>query len=196
MARPREGAEELFKLINQLPPQELNRRQRAIERSLYQMGITFTVYNDDQGTEKIMPFDVVPRVISSMLWRHIEAGLKQRIRALNHFLADIYHEQQIVGDGVIPRELSRNLSPTFLPQCVGLKPWHDVWCHITGTDLVRDDSGAVYVLEDNLRCPSGVSYVLAEPHGDEEKLSPTVVRCQPNVRPVADYPARLLRDAA
>lgn len=188
LGRPREGAEELFKLINQLPPQELTRRQRAIERSLYQMGITFTVYSDDQGTEKIMPFDVVPRIISSMLWRHIEAGLKQRIRALNHFLADVYHEQQIVGDGVIPRELIET-APTFLPQCVGLKPWHDVWCHITGTDLVRDDSGAVYVLEDNLRCPSGVSYVLQN-RMVMKKNFPQLFSAS-RVRPVADYPARL-----
>ena len=94
-----------------------------------------------------------------MLWQHIEAGLQQRIRALNLFLGDIYGEQAIVRDGVIPRELIESAA-TFLPQCVGLRPPRDVWCHITGTDLVRDDDGTIFVLEDNLRCPSGVSYVL------------------------------------
>ncbi len=186
--RPRPGAEQLVELINHLPGDELARRQRSIERSLYQMGITFTVYSDNAGTEKIMPFDIVPRIISSILWRHIDAGLKQRIKALNHFLADIYSEQRIVKDGIIPSELIES-APTFLPQCVGLKPWNDVWCHITGTDLVRDDTGAVYVLEDNLRCPSGVSYVLQN-RLVMKKNFPQVFGAS-RVRPVNDYPARL-----
>ncbi len=186
--RPRPGAEKLVELINGLSPEEITRRQRAIERSLYQMGITFTVYSDDAGTEKIMPFDIVPRIVSSVLWHHIEAGLKQRINALNHFLADIYHEQHIVKEGIVPRELIET-APTFLPQCVGLKPWNDVWCHITGTDLVRDDEGAVYVLEDNLRCPSGVSYVLQN-RLVMKKNFPQVFSAS-QVRPVNDYPARL-----
>ncbi len=185
-ARP--DARELVDLINELPPGALIRRQRAIERSLYQMGITFTVYSDSAGTEKIMPFDIVPRIISSVLWRHIEAGLKQRIKALNHFLADIYSDQQIIHDGIIPRELIDSAS-TFLPQCKGLKPFHDVWCHVTGTDLVRDDTGAVYVLEDNLRCPSGVSYVLQN-RQVMKKNFPQVFQAS-RVRPVNDYPAKL-----
>lgn len=186
--RARPGAEKLIDLIEQLPPEELSRRQHAIERSLYEMGITFTVYSDDRGTEKIMPFDIVPRIVSSMLWHHIEAGLKQRIRALNRFLADIYHQQEIVRAGVVPSELIET-APTFLPQCVGLKPWHDVWCHITGTDLVRDTEGAVYVLEDNLRCPSGVSYVLQN-RLVMKKNFPQVFSAS-QVRPVNDYPSRL-----
>ena len=153
---PRSDAESLVKLLREMPAEELIRRQHAIERSLYQMGITFTVYSDDAGTEKIMPFDIVPRIISKVLWNHIESGLKQRIRALNHFLSDVYSKQQIIKDGIVPRELVESASG-FVPQCMGLKPFHDVWCHITGTDLVRDDSGAVFVLEDNLRVPSGVS---------------------------------------
>jgi uncharacterized circularly permuted ATP-grasp superfamily protein len=186
--QPRPDAEELVHLINQMQPGELVRRQRAIERSLYQMGITFTVYSDSAGTEKIMPFDILPRIISSVLWHHIEAGLKQRIKALNHFLADVYSDRQIVADGVIPAELIDSAS-TYLPQCQGLKPFHDVWCHVTGTDLVRDDSGAVYVLEDNLRCPSGVSYVLQN-RMVMKKNFPQVFSAS-KVRPVNDYPARL-----
>ena len=186
--RARPDAIELIKLINSMPSGELSRRQRAIERSLYKMGITFTVYGDSEGTEKIMPIDVVPRVVSSVLWHHIDAGLKQRIRALNMFLSDIYSKQEILKAGIIPRELIESAS-TFLPQCVGLKPFHDVWCHITGTDLVRDNSGAVYVLEDNLRCPSGVSYVLQN-RLVMKKNFPQVFHAS-KVRPVNDYPARL-----
>lgn len=185
---PRPDAEELVHLISQMQPGQLVRRQRAIERSLYQMGITFTVYSDSSGTEKIMPFDIVPRIISSVLWHHIDAGLKQRIKALNHFLSDIYSDQHIVNDGIVPRELIDSAS-TFLPECVGLKPFHNVWCHITGTDLVRDDSGAVYVLEDNLRCPSGVSYVLQN-RLVMKKNFPQIFGAS-KVRPVSDYPAKL-----
>uniref|UniRef100_UPI0036F3C8ED circularly permuted type 2 ATP-grasp protein n=1 Tax=Novipirellula aureliae TaxID=2527966 RepID=UPI0036F3C8ED len=185
-ARP--DAEMLVDLINRLPPQELLRRQRSIEQSLYQMGITFTVYSDNAGTEKIMPFDVIPRIVSAMLWQHIEAGLRQRIRALNRFLSDIYNEQAIVKDGIIPKELIDSAS-SFLPQCVGLRPPSDVWCHITGTDLVRDATGAVYVLEDNLRCPSGVSYVLQNRHIMKRNF-PQLFGAS-RVRPVNDYASRL-----
>ena len=185
---PRPEATELIKLISQMPPGELNRRQSAIERALFQMGITFTVYSDSEGTEKIMPFDVMPRIVSSAAWSHIEAGLQQRIKALNLFLSDIYSKQQIVNDGIIPRELIDSAS-TFLPQCMGLKPFNDVWCHVTGTDLVRDDSGAFYVLEDNLRCPSGASYVLQN-RMLMKKNFPQVFQAS-KVRPVNDYPSRL-----
>lgn len=186
--RPRPDAQALVALLQSLPPEELVRRQSAIERSLFQMGITFTVYSDQAGTEKIMPFDVVPRIVSAITWKHIEAGLKQRIRALNRFLSDIYSEQQIVHDGIIPRELIET-SKSFLPQCMGLKPFNDVWCHITGTDLVRDDTGAFFVLEDNLRCPSGASYVLQNRHLMKKNF-PQVFRAS-KVRPVADYPSKV-----
>lgn len=186
--QPRPDARALVDLIRHTPAQELIRRQRAIEQSLYQMGITFTVYNDNAGTEKIMPFDIVPRIISSVLWRHIEAGLKQRIKALNCFLSDIYSTQAIVHDGIMPRELIDS-SSSFLHECVGLKPFNDIWCHITGTDLIRDASGAVYVLEDNLRCPSGVSYVLQN-RMVMKKNFPQAFQAS-KVRAVNDYPARL-----
>lgn len=188
--RPHPDAMALVDLINRMPPGELSRRQQAIERSLYSMGITFTVYSDSAGTEKIMPFDIIPRVVSSMMWHHVEAGLKQRIRALNMFLSDIYSEQAIVNDGIIPRELIDS-APTFMPQCMGLKPFNDVWCHVTGTDLVRDDTGAFYVLEDNLRCPSGASYVMQN-RFLMKKNFPQVFGAS-KVRPVNDYPARLYK---
>ncbi|MCL4160858.1 UNVERIFIED_CONTAM: hypothetical protein GTU68_011124, partial [Idotea baltica] len=178
----------LVHLINQMGVAELGRRQTAIERALYRMGITFTVYGDNQGTEKIMPFDVVPRIVSANLWQRIDAGLQQRIRALNRFLDDIYNERNIIRDGVIPADLIDSAT-AYLPQCKGLKPPNGVWCHITGTDLVRDNSGNVFVLEDNLRCPSGVSYVLQNRHVMKRNF-PEVFSAS-RVRPVADYPARL-----
>jgi uncharacterized circularly permuted ATP-grasp superfamily protein len=188
LARP--DAEELVSLINRLPPHELSRRQHAIEKSLFRMGITFTVYSDKSGTEKIMPFDVVPRIVSAMLWKHIDAGLKQRIRALNRFLCDVYNQREIVQEGIIPAELVDS-APAYLKECRGLKPFNDVWCHITGTDLVRDDSGTVYVLEDNLRCPSGVSYVLQNRHVMKRNF-PQVFGAS-RVRPVNDYSSRLFK---
>lgn len=188
--KPHPDAMALVDLINHMPKGELSRRQQAIERSLYRMGITFTVYSDAAGTEKIMPFDIIPRVVSSILWHHVEAGLKQRIAALNMFLSDIYSKQQIVNEGIVPRELIDS-APTFLPQCMGLKPFNDVWCHVTGTDLVRDDSGAFYVLEDNLRCPSGASYVMQN-RFLMKKNFPQVFSAS-KVRPVNDYPARLYK---
>ena len=186
--RSRPDAIQLVRMLNELKVSELQRRQQAIERSLYNMGITFTVYSDDAGTEKIMPFDIIPRIISSVLWHHIEAGIKQRISALNRFLSDIYSDQAIVKEGLLPPELIQDVE-AYLPQCVGLRPFHDVWCHVSGTDLVRDASGAIYVLEDNLRCPSGVSYVLQNRMVMKRNF-PKLFGAS-KVRPVNDYPSRL-----
>lgn len=185
---PRPGAESLVDLITNLPDGGLLNRQKAIERALLQMGITFTVYGDTAGTEKIFPFDVVPRIVQAFEWRHIEAGLKQRIAALNLFLSDIYGEQQIIKDGIIPREILEK-AKSFRPQCVGLKPPKGIWCHITGTDLVRHSDGGIYVLEDNLRCPSGVSYVLQ--NRLVMKRSFPEVFSDTNVMPVVNYPSKL-----
>ena len=123
------------------------------------MGITFNVYGDSAGTERIFPFDLIPRIVRAEEWDWIERGLKQRIHALNEFIDDIYHDQKILKDKIIPEEIIK--SATFYrPQCRGINPPGRVWCHITGTDLVRHGDGQIYVLEDNLRVPSGVSYVL------------------------------------
>jgi uncharacterized circularly permuted ATP-grasp superfamily protein len=187
---PRQGAERLIERINSLQPGELRARQQAIESALLRMGITFTVYGDEAGTEKIFPFDVIPRIVQASDWRHIEAGLKQRIAALNHFLDDIYHDQNIVNDGIVPREMLEK-AKSFRPQCVGLNPPKGIWCHVTGTDLVRHTDGAIYVLEDNLRCPSGVSYVLQ--NRLVMKRSFSVAFAASGVRPVVNYPSQLFQ---
>ncbi len=187
--KPRQGAESLVERINGLSDEGLLARQREIEAALLRMGITFTVYGDDAGTEKIFPFDLIPRIVQASDWRHIEAGLKQRITALNRFLNDVYHGQDIVKAGVIPREMLEK-ARSFRPQCVGLTPPGGVWCHITGTDLVRHSDGAIYVLEDNLRCPSGVSYVLQ--NRLVMKRSFPDVFSDSGVRPVVNYSTKLL----
>jgi len=182
-------AKVLVKKLAALPFSELKQRQQAAERSFLRLGITFNVYSDGQGTEKIFPFDLIPRIVAAAEWEWIEKGLKQRIHALNLFLNDIYSEQKILKDGAIPRFVIESAS-AFRPQCVGLKPPRGIWCHITGTDLVRDRNGQIYVLEDNLRCPSGVSYVL-ENRQVMKRTFPQVFE-QLHVRPVEDYSSRLL----
>src|SRR5262249_23205453 len=168
---------------------ELLERQQAAERALLQGGITFNVYGDGAATERIFPFDVIPRIIEAAEWDRLEKGLKQRVYALNLFLDDIYHKQQILKDKIIPEEIVRS-ARSFREQCVGLNPPRGIWCHITGTDLVRDRDGQIYVLEDNLRCPSGVSYVL-ENRRVMKRTFPQVFEAS-RVRPVDEYPSRLL----
>jgi uncharacterized circularly permuted ATP-grasp superfamily protein len=150
----RSGARLLKERIESLPNGELLLRQEAAERLLLQSGITFNVYGDNAATEKIFPFDVIPRIVEASEWDWIEKGLKQRVYALNLFIDDIYHRQKIVRDKVVPEYLIRS-ARSFREACVGLDAPQRIWCHITGTDLVRDRDGQVYVLEDNLRCPSG-----------------------------------------
>jgi uncharacterized circularly permuted ATP-grasp superfamily protein len=186
---PRPEAEALVRRIEELPEGEIERRQRAAEQAFMQSGITFTVYGDETGTERIFPFDIVPRIVSAEDWTRLERGLSQRIRALNRFIDDVYHDQKIVSDGVIPGEVIAS-SEGYRAQCAGLDPPGGVWCHITGTDLVRDRDGTVYVLEDNLRCPSGVSYVL-ENRAVIKETFPKVFEGL-RVRPVVDYPSRLM----
>jgi uncharacterized circularly permuted ATP-grasp superfamily protein len=175
-------------VIDTLPPGEIERRQRSAERALMAMGITFNVYGDNEGTERIFPFDLVPRIVSAAEWRTIERGLKQRIRALNLFIDDIYHERRILKDRVIPAHVLETAA-SLRPQCQGLNPPRGVWCHITGTDLVRHSDGQVYVLEDNLRCPSGVSYVLQN-RNVMKRTFPQVFAAS-RIRPVDDYPSHL-----
>src|SRR5579864_4570959 len=187
-SQPRAAARPLVEFMETLPDGELLRRQQSAERALLHMGITFNVYGDSAGTERIFPFDLVPRIVAASEWDHIERGLKQRIRALNLFLDDIYHQQKIVKDGVIPEEIIRS-AKCFRAPCVGMSPPRGVWCHITGTDLVRNGDGQIYVLEDNLRCPSGVSYVL-ENRVVMKRTFPQVFQSS-RIRPVDDYPSRL-----
>src|SRR5713101_7068856 len=185
---PRAAARALVHLIEAMTDGELLRRQQSAERALLHMGITFNVYGDSAGTERIFPFDLVPRIVSASEWLVIERGLKQRIHALNLFINDIYHDQKIVKDGVIPGAIIRS-AKSFRPPCVGMNPRRQIWCHITGTDLVRHRDGRIYVLEDNLRCPSGVSYVL-ENRVVMKRTFPQVFESS-RIRPVDDYPSRL-----
>ena len=186
---PREHVRALFDRIEALPKGELRRKHQMAERALMRLGITFNVYGDDEGSERIFPFDIIPRIVSAEEWDPVERGLRQRIRALNLFIDDIYHAQRIVADRVIPRELIESAAG-YRPQCQDLDPPRSVWCHITGVDLVRDGSGEIYVLEDNLRCPSGVSYVL-ENRSVMKETFPQVFDGL-GVRPVYDYGSRLL----
>jgi uncharacterized circularly permuted ATP-grasp superfamily protein len=187
--RPRAGAQLLLETVEALSDGHLLRYKHAAERLLLQMGITFNVYGDSAGAERIFPFDLIPRIVPAHEWDHIERGLKQRVHALNAFIDDIYHEQKILKDGVIPSEVILS-AVSYRKQCQGLNPPWSVWCHITGTDLVRDRDGVYYVLEDNLRVPSGVSYVL-ENREVMKRIFPAVFEGL-SVRPVTEYPSRLL----
>ncbi len=187
--QPRPEAKLLIEKINSLSTGELLMRQKAAQVAMMKLGATFNVYGDSEGTERIFPFDVVPRIISISEWNFLETGLKQRIHALNLFIADIYGEQKIIKDGIIPLELINSASG-FLKPCIGLKPPGGIWCHITGTDLVRDKDGKWFVLEDNLRCPSGVSYVL-ENRRVMKTTFPQIFAAL-GIRPVDNYPSYLL----
>jgi len=186
---PRPEAKLLIETINCLEDGQLLRSQKAAERLLLQMGITFNVYGDSAGTERIFPFDLIPRIVGADEWAWIERGLKQRIRGLNEFIYDIYHDKKILKDKVIPEEIIKSAA-FYRPQCEGIHPPLGVWCHITGTDLVRHGDGKIYVLEDNLRVPSGVSYVL-ENRDLMKRTFPSVFEGL-QVRPVSEYPGKLL----
>lgn len=157
--RARPGGEALVELINSMELSELLERQTLADLDIMLSGITFTVSHDGRGIDRSWPFDVIPRIISAQEWRRTEAGLRQRLRALNAFIDDLYHDQQIVTDGVFPAEILAG-SKGFRPECRGVDTRFGVWAHICGSDLVRDRDGTMYVLEDNLRVPSGVSYLL------------------------------------
>jgi uncharacterized circularly permuted ATP-grasp superfamily protein len=187
--QPRPEASILVEKINSLASGELGRCQQAAQIAMMKLGATFNVYGDTQGTERIFPFDVIPRIVNAEEWEGIERGLKQRIQALNLFLSDIYGEQKIVKDGIIPGDLIASATG-FLKPCIGLNPPHGIWCHITGTDLVRDQEGKWYVLEDNMRCPSGISYVL-ENRRVMKSTFPQIF-AQLAIQPVDDYPSHLL----
>jgi uncharacterized circularly permuted ATP-grasp superfamily protein len=188
--RPRPAYRRLYEQLNQLGPRELGRRHDLAMQMFRNHGITFAVYPDAQGLEKVFPFDIIPRVISAQTWRHLEAGLKQRLAALNLFLDDVYGRKLILKQRAISPEIVLT-SPQYLREIEGLEVPHGIHCHIAGSDLVRDDKGDFYVLEDNLRTPSGVSYVLANRHVMKRVL-PDLFAGYP-VRPVEGYVHELLR---
>jgi uncharacterized circularly permuted ATP-grasp superfamily protein len=178
----------VVELLRGLGVSELQARQDAADLDILAMGITFTVYSDGRGIDRAWPFDVIPRVIDSGEWQRIEAGLKQRLRALNMFIDDVYNERRVVADGVVPAELLAD-SPNFRPECRGIRPAFGVWAHVSGSDLVRDGDGTVYVLEDNLRIPSGVSYLLENRLVSKRAFADLFAH--QSIQPVDDYPDEL-----
>jgi uncharacterized circularly permuted ATP-grasp superfamily protein len=172
-----------------LTAKDLASRQNAVETAIEEMGITFRVYSKKEGSiDRSWPLDIVPRIVAADEWQNIEAGLKQRVRALNAFIGDVYGKQRVFKDGVVPASLLEQ-SVNFRPQCVGMKPRHGVWAHICGSDLVRDSDGTVYVLEDNLRVPSGVSYLL-ENRKVMKRVYPELFEDN-QILPVDEYPSQL-----
>ena len=173
-----------------LTPQEFEHKRHSVDVAFLRQGITFNVYGDSAGTEKIFPFDLLPRIIPAKEWDFLERGLTQRITALNLFLHDIYHEQRILKDGVIPPHYVLS-GKHFRREFAGFNVPKDIYIHVCGTDLIRDGSGQWLVLEDNGRCPSGVSYVL-ENRRAMKRSFPGMFE-DIGVRPVEDYPRELLR---
>jgi uncharacterized circularly permuted ATP-grasp superfamily protein len=187
---PRELAAALMQLIDRMGEDELRDRQRLAEVDILAMGITFTVYSDGENIDRAWPFDIIPRMIPGSEWNTITAGLAQRLRAINMFIDDLYNDQRVIADGVFPADLLE-ASVNFRPQCRGVRPKFGVWAHISGTDLVRDDDGQMYVLEDNLRVPSGVSYVI-ENRGVTKRAFAELFERQ-RIRPVDGYTDELNR---
>ena len=190
--RARPGAGPLRKMLARLSDSELRERQAAADLAIRAMGITFSVYNDESqaALDREWPFDIIPRLIARREWDAIERGLKQRVDALNRFIDDIYHDQRVLKDGVVPRAHIEKCRE-FRRQCIGVDTPHGVWSHVCGSDLVRDADGAVYVLEDNLRVPSGVSYML-ENREVMKRVFPELFE-HLAIHPVDDYPRQLRR---
>ncbi|MDG1728476.1 MAG: circularly permuted type 2 ATP-grasp protein [Algibacter sp.] len=182
--------EEFIKYLEKTSPEKLTKKEDLSKQLFMSQGVTFTVYNDNEGIEKIFPFDIVPRIITGEEWNKIETGIKQRLKALNLFIKDIYNEQFIIRDGVIPGELIYSC-PSFLREMKGVKVPYDVYVHISGVDLIRNSDGEFYVLEDNLRTPSGVSYML-ENREISKRLFPGILP-KANVRSVSNYPNMLYK---
>ena len=187
--KPREVALGLCKYLSDLSDNEILDYRSAAEMAIQVMGITFTVYTDEEGSiDRAWPFDIIPRVIPESEWLQVETGLKQRVIALNRFIDDIYHDQKIIRDGILPASLLKN-SVNFRSQCIGVNPPGRIWAHICGSDLVRDRDGSIYVLEDNLRVPSGVSYML-ENRLVMKRVFPELFENH-RILPVDDYPSQL-----
>ena len=184
----REHARGLASYLVDEPLDGLQERQRAVDRTILDMGISFTVYSEGDNIDRSWPLDVIPRIMPGDEWDRIERGLVQRVQALNLFIDDLYNDRRIIDDGVIPAEIIDS-SRNYLQPCRGFSPRHGVWAHVTGTDLVRGGDGTVYVLEDNLRVPSGVSYML-ENRTVIKRVFPSLFR-NLRIRPVSEYPTRL-----
>jgi uncharacterized circularly permuted ATP-grasp superfamily protein len=174
--------------LRSLPVEALHQKDKLAGELFMNQGITFTVYSDDAGIERIFPFDIIPRIIRAEEWQRIEQGIKQRLKALNLFLKDIYNEQQILKEGIVPAHMIASC-PQYTREVHGIKVAHDIYVHIAGIDLIRGADGQFYVLEDNLRTPSGVSYML-ENREVTKRLFPELL-ARNGVRMVSNYPLLL-----
>lgn len=186
--KPRGPSRHLTDYLSSLDDAEIQARKKAAELAIIEMGISFTIYSEGENIDRAWPFDIIPRVIPRSEWKAVEAGLVQRLTALNMFINDIYNEQRIVKDKIVPEYVFAN-SRNFRKQCKGITPPHGVWAHICGSDLVRDGDGTIYVLEDNLRVPSGVSYML-ENRQVTKRVFPELFE-NSSILPVDEYPAQL-----
>ena len=178
----------VFDTLLQLQVNDLEQKDRLAGELFMNQGITFTVYSDNAGIERIFPFDIIPRIITGKEWEHIEKGIQQRLKALNLFLKDIYNKQQILKDKIIPAELIASC-PHYTREVHGIQVPHDIYVHISGIDLIRGDDGRFYILEDNLRTPSGVSYML-ENREVTKRIFPDMLAAN-KVRMVNNYPLLL-----
>lgn len=174
--------------LRKLKTEDLHQKDRLASDLFMNQGITFTVYSEDEGIERIFPFDIIPRIIRATEWEHIEKGIRQRLKALNLFLKDIYGEQQILKDRVMPAELIASC-PQYTREVHGIRPAHDIHVHIAGIDLIRGGDGRFHVLEDNLRTPSGVSYML-ENREVTKRLFPELLSAN-KARMISNYPLLL-----
>ena len=190
---PRPAAGHLVAYLSKLSDRDVAARQVAASAIARVSGITFTVYSDGRNVDRPLPFDLIPRVLASSEWQRTEAGLKQRIRALNLFIGDVYGEQRIFKDKVVPAELLAN-SVNFRKECIGVKPPLGIWAHVCGSDLVRDADGKLYALEDNLRIPSGVSYMLENRIVSKRVFPELFETC--TILPVDEYPMQLYETLA
>ena len=186
--RARPGFTELTNFLKKSSLKELKERQHNAELAIRTMGITFTVYSEGENIDRNWPFDIIPRMIRQKEWEHIEKGLEQRLMALNLFITDIYNDEKILKDKRVPRDLLRS-SKDYRKECEGIKPLYNTWAHICGSDLVRGGDGTMYVLEDNLRVPSGVSYML-ENRKISKQVLPELFEMY-DILPMDDYPTNL-----
>ncbi len=185
---PRRAARQLAKYLASLSGEDIQERQLSADLAIKTMGISFTVYSDSGNIDRAWPFDIIPRIITRREWQGVEKGLIQRLTALNCFISDVYNERRIIRDKVVPEELLAD-SANFRTECVGMKPALGVWAHICGSDLIRDAKGNFLVLEDNLRVPSGVSYML-ENRQVTKRVFPELFENY-NILPVTEYPNQL-----
>ena len=186
--RARKGVGNIARWLRSKGAEELITASELAQLAIRQMGISFTVYSEETNIDREWPFDIIPRTISASDWKNVSKGLAQRLRALNRFIDDVYNRQKILAEDVIPAELVLT-SPNFRAECVGMKPAQSAWANVCGTDLVRDNAGHFFVLEDNLRVPSGVSYMI-ENREVTKRVLPELFYDH-SILPVDDYPSRL-----